>query len=70
MWALGGSAIMLDMTRPNTSSKVMLLPGRRVEAAEPGVAVPVRRYRLARLRLDGRAADPSLRFAHLKRVYD
>jgi hypothetical protein len=31
---------------------------------------PVRRYRLARLRLDCRSGDPASRFEHLKRVYD
>jgi hypothetical protein len=30
----------------------------------------VRRYRLARLRFDGRAADPAARFEHLKRTFD
>jgi hypothetical protein len=35
--------------------------------ATPG---PLRRYRLARLRLEGRSDDPEKRFAHLKRVYD
>jgi hypothetical protein len=30
----------------------------------------VRRYRLARLRFDGRSADPASRFAHLKRTFD
>jgi hypothetical protein len=31
---------------------------------------PVRRYRLARLRFDGRDGDPSQRFEHLKRTFD
>jgi hypothetical protein len=30
----------------------------------------VRRYRLARLRFDGRAAEPAARFEHLKRAFD
>ncbi|MEA2159937.1 MAG: hypothetical protein QOD66_2317 [Solirubrobacteraceae bacterium] len=59
---------MLAMTRP-TASKVLLVADRRSVAAEPGTA-PLRRYRLARLRLDGRAAEPASRFEHLKRVYD
>jgi hypothetical protein len=32
--------------------------------------VPVRRYRLARLRLEARSRQASERFAHLKRVFD
>jgi hypothetical protein len=44
--------------------------------ADPRPALPdsagaqVRRYRLARLRFDGRDADPTQPFEHLKRVYD
>jgi hypothetical protein len=60
---------MLPMTRPLTSSKYMLVADPRPAAAEPGSA-PIRRYRLARLRLEGRALDPAHRFEHLKRVYD
>ena len=63
------TAIMLAMTRPLTSSKVLLVAERRQAAAGPGV-VPVRRYRLARLRFAGRAADSASGFEHLKRVYD
>ena len=54
------------MTYPTRTSRVVLLEDTRA-AASPG---PLRRYRLARLRLDGRSADPEKRFAHLKRVYD
>jgi hypothetical protein len=57
------------MTRPVTSAKVVLVEDRRVTSSEAGSA-PLRRYRLARLRLDGRSADPASRFEHLKRVYD
>jgi hypothetical protein len=32
--------------------------------------VPVRRYRLARLRLEPRSIEPGERFEHLKRIYD
>lgn len=60
---------MLAMTPPITSSKVLLVADRRVASDEPG-AVHVRRYRLARLRLEARSADPGSRFEHLKRVYD
>lgn len=44
----------------------MLLEDTRATAS-PG---PLRRYRLARLRFDGRSADPEKRFEHLKRTYD
>jgi hypothetical protein len=57
------------MTRSARSSKVLLVADRRAASTEPG-AVPVRRYRLARLRFEGRATDADARFEHLKRVYD
>lgn len=60
--------IMLAMTRTITPSKVLLVADRRATSSGPG-DVPLRRFRLARLRLDGRAAGPA-RFEHLKRVYD
>jgi hypothetical protein len=69
MWGLPRGGIMLAMTSPQRSSKVLLVADRRASAAEPG-AVPVRRYRLARLRFDGRAAEPGSRFEHLKRTFD
>jgi hypothetical protein len=60
---------MLSMTRPATSTKVLLVADRRSESSQPA-SVPVRRYRLARLRFDSRPAEPESRFEHLKRVYD
>jgi hypothetical protein len=57
------------MTRPVTSEKVVLIEDPRRTSAEPDGA-PLRRYRLARLRLDGRSQDPGSRFEHLSRVYD
>jgi len=54
------------MTYPAITSRVVLLEDTRA-VATPG---PLRRYRLARLRLDGRSDDPEKRFAHLERVYD
>jgi hypothetical protein len=57
------------MTRPATSSKVMLLEDRRGGAATPGSA-PVRRYRLARLRFDSQPTDPQKRFDYLKHSGD
>jgi hypothetical protein len=62
---------MLGMIRPNTSSKVLLVADRRDgPVAAEGGPTPVRRYRLARLRFEGRAADSGSRFEHLKRVFD
>jgi hypothetical protein len=60
---------MLAMTRPLTSSKLLLVADPRPGSPEPG-SVPVRRYRLARLRIDAPSTDPAERFEHLKRVYD
>jgi hypothetical protein len=57
------------MTKPDRSSKVVLVEDRREISDARGVG-SVRRYRLARLRLDGRSADPEARFEHLKRIYD
>jgi hypothetical protein len=48
---------------------VLVLEERRTESADSG-SVPIRRYRLARLRSQTRAAAPASRFDHLKRVYD
>jgi hypothetical protein len=59
------------MTPPATSAKVLLVADRRFAAANAATDhAPVRRYRLARLRFDGRTLDPASRFEHLKRVYD
>ena len=60
------------MSQAATSSRVLLVADhRRADTgdAQRGTA-PVRRYRLARLRLDGRTADPAARFEHLKRAFD
>ncbi len=60
---------MLGMNRPLTSSRVLLVaePRQATAAREKGA---VRRYRLARLRFDGRSAEYPSHFEHLKRVYD
>jgi hypothetical protein len=57
------------MTKPDRSSKVVLVEDRR-EVLDARGAGSVRRYRLARLRLNGRPSDPKARFEHLKRIYD
>jgi hypothetical protein len=57
------------MTDPLRSSKLVLVEERR--QSPPGETVgTVRRYKLARLRLDGRSGEHSRRFEHLARVYD
>jgi hypothetical protein len=69
MRALGAAWIMVAMTRPAAASKLILLE-RRSAASDADRPARVRRYRLARLQLDGRSSDPAARFDHLKRVYD
>lgn len=69
MWGPAAATIMLAMTAPSRSSKVLLIADRRT-AADPSPAPGVRRYRLARLRFDPRPAAPQARFEHLKRVFD
>jgi len=61
--------IMLPMTRPITASKVLLVADRRATGMSRQ-SVPIRRYRLARLRLDPRSGSGESRFEYLKRVYD
>jgi len=60
---------MFAMTRPVKSSKVLLVAARRAEGA-PSAAVPVRRYRLARLRFPAPSQEPESRFEYLKQVHD
>jgi hypothetical protein len=60
---------MLLMTRSDPSSKVVLVEQRRENAGDRG-PTPLRRYRLARLRLEGRSPNRVSRFEHLKRSYD
>jgi hypothetical protein len=57
------------MTQPDRSSKVVLVEDRR-EISDAHSVGAVRRYRLARLRLNGRSSHPEARFEHLKRIYD
>ena len=60
-------AIMLAMTNPLTPSKVLLVADSRTGRTRSELA-PVRRYRLARVRLDGRALTPRARPSALRRV--
>jgi hypothetical protein len=57
------------MTRPSRAPKLLLIADVRPATSEPAGAA-VRRYRLARLRFEGRPSEPSRRFEHLKRVFD
>jgi len=59
---------MSAMTREIPPPRPLLIADR----ASPPMAAsqPVRRYRLAKLRLDARIAGSASRFEHLKRTYD
>jgi hypothetical protein len=57
------------MTYPLKSSRLSLVADPRPSATQ-GPSAPVRRYRLARLRFEGRAPEPERRFDHLARVFD
>jgi hypothetical protein len=61
--------MILAMTRPLTPSKVLLVADRRTVPANRR-DTPIRRYRLARLRLDSGPTGAESRFEYLKRVYD
>lgn len=61
--------IIAPMTNSATSAKLLLIEDRRGAAAASD-GVPVRRFRLARLRLEDRQRDDASRYEHLKRVYD
>jgi hypothetical protein len=59
------AAIMMAMPRPLTASRVLLVADRRARTSELRAA-PLKRYRLARIRLDGRASGAVLE--HAKRA--
>lgn len=69
MCSVPQAPMILGMTRPLTASKVILVSDRR-QVPAPRRDTPIRRYRLARLRLDSRPAGTESRFDYLKRVYD
>jgi hypothetical protein len=62
-------AIMLHMTPPATAParRLVLVPAEPRTGRSAGA---VRRYRLARLRLEGREVPSAERFAHCRRGYD
>ncbi len=58
------------MTRqPHPVSKVLLITDSR-ESTPGSAGKPIRRFRLARLRLDGRQTQADARYEHLKRTFD
>jgi hypothetical protein len=57
------------MPTSHSVSKVLLIADHRSPATRVTPA-PVRRFRIARLRLDGRSTLPAARYDHLKRVFD
>jgi hypothetical protein len=61
---------MNDMSAPSVNAARMLLVERRDIVAQRDPNAPkIRRYRLARLQLNGRATGRN-RFEHLRRAYD
>jgi hypothetical protein len=69
MPALGAPGIIVLMALIPSSPKPGLVADMRPAVPERG-SPRLRRYRISRLRLEGRLADPAHRFEHLKRVYD
>jgi hypothetical protein len=57
---------MPRMNMQSAVNRLVLVPDRRPVASQP----PIRRYRIARLRVAGTADTGADRFEHLKRVYD
>lgn len=68
MSALGERTMMLSMTSPLPSTKVLLVPDPRNAKGEG--ATPLKRFRIARVRLDEGGEQPNNRFDYLRRVYD
>ncbi len=60
---------MLPMTRPLTPSKLLLIADRRESTSRPS-PVAVRRFRLARLKLDPATPTPAARLSGFPRVSD
>jgi hypothetical protein len=61
--------MILAMNSSHTVSKVLLVADQRPRTPRTADA-PLRRYRLARLRIDGRSTEPGARFDHPKRTFD
>jgi hypothetical protein len=61
---------MLHMTSPSATAPIRRLVLVPADARAARSDAGVRRFRLARLRLEGRDVSPAERFAHCKRSYD
>jgi hypothetical protein len=61
---------MTDRSAAVAAARILLLERRDTVARRDPDGAFVRRYRLARLRVDGRPAGSRARFEHLKRAYD
>jgi hypothetical protein len=59
---------MTAMSAP--SARILLVQRRDTVAPRDPNAPKIRRYRLARLQLNGRAGGGRARFEHLRRAYD
>jgi hypothetical protein len=68
MPAGAGEFIMLSMTTAIAASRLVLVGPTQASRGRDGAAV--RRYRLARLRVEGQRRPGEPRHAHLKRIYD
>jgi len=62
--------MIFSMTPPLITSRLLLIADRRVAGEAPASVVPLRRYRIARLRATTRSAEPKERFGYLKRIHD
>jgi hypothetical protein len=56
--------------RSAAAARLLLLERRDTVAPRDPNGAAVRRYRLARLRVDAQPAAPRARFEHLRRTYD
>ena len=61
---------MTDRSAAVAAARILLLERRDTVARRDGNGPSVRRYRLARLRVDGRPTSSRARFEHLSRTYD
>jgi hypothetical protein len=68
MPAIAGESIMLRMTTAIAAKRLVLIGPTRISEGRNGPAI--RRYRLARLRLEGERRPGEPRHQHLKRIYD
>ena len=62
--------MILDMTRPITSSRVVVIEDRRGANLAPGSVLRLRRYRIARLRAGVQGHAEQGRLEYLKRIPD